>query len=260
MSSGYLTIASNAESVRMAVKLCQSIKLVDQARQVALVVDTFITVDSEDVSIFDYVIELPFETESSKNGDMYANVWQLYHCTPFDQTMFLNPACLMLQFGNAIWDHFGDRPVVTPISFLDFRGNQYYSENISDRFVCDIFYFDRSEETQHFFHCLEICSRNWKEMYPCLLSDETVFKRFLLKDSMKCASILVDLTLADPNWMISTVSHMSRSLNVWVIDGARIKVNNHLQHGILFYQTPSVVGKEGFDELDRHYNQKIKVN
>jgi hypothetical protein len=94
MTQGYIFIGvdddGSVENITNAYALSLSLKLADPNRETCVVVESFHDVPKRYEDGFDYIVELPFKRTESNHHDVRIDFWQLYYCTPFDQTMFVD--------------------------------------------------------------------------------------------------------------------------------------------------------------------------
>ena len=94
MSRGFITLGidTGEDRIKYCYALACSIKLCDPKAEVCLVVDKGRLDFVSDVfhHAFDYIVELPYGNSAYKDGFHGMNLWQLYHVTPFDETIYLD--------------------------------------------------------------------------------------------------------------------------------------------------------------------------
>ena len=99
MSKGFITLGINTEIDRLkyCYGLALSIKDSDPESEVCVVVDKGKSdeVPKEYHHVLDYIVELPFGNTAHKDGFHGMNLWQLYHCSPFEENIYLDADTLL---------------------------------------------------------------------------------------------------------------------------------------------------------------------
>ena len=99
MSKGFITLGINTEIDRLkyCYGLALSIKNSDPESEVCVVVDKDKSdeVPKEYHHVLDYIVELPFGNTAHKDGFHGMNLWQLYHCSPFEENIYLDADTLL---------------------------------------------------------------------------------------------------------------------------------------------------------------------
>ena len=94
MSRGFVTLGINTERDQLQYNyaLACSIKKCDPNAEVCLVVDKgkLDDVPEKYQHVFDYVTELRFGNTAHIDGFHGMNLWQMFHCSPFDETIYLD--------------------------------------------------------------------------------------------------------------------------------------------------------------------------
>ena len=125
---GFITIGINTDvdQVRYSYALALSIKNCDPEAEVCLVVDKDKSdlVDKNYFDAFDYIVELPFGNTGHADGYHGSNFWQLAHCTPFDETIYVDADSLFLNVDiSLLWDQFANVDIGMTDIARTFRNN-----------------------------------------------------------------------------------------------------------------------------------------
>ena len=99
MSKGFITLGINTDKDRIfhCYGLACSIKHSDPESKICLVVDKGKAdfVKKQYQTKFDYIVELPFGNSAHVDGCHGMNIWQMMHCSPFDETIYIDADTLM---------------------------------------------------------------------------------------------------------------------------------------------------------------------
>ena len=69
-----------------------------------------------DLDCFDYTVELTFGNTGHKDGFHGSNFWQVMHCTPFEETIYLDYDMLFVNVDiDLLWQQFSDYEVAMPV-------------------------------------------------------------------------------------------------------------------------------------------------
>ena len=109
MSRGFITLGINTEKDRVfhSYGLATSIKQSDPDSLTCLVVDKNKSdlVPKDYLTVFDYIVELPFGNSAYVDGFHGMNIWQMIHCSPFDETIYVDSDTLFHNIDiDLLWD------------------------------------------------------------------------------------------------------------------------------------------------------------
>ena len=154
MSKGYLVIAQNSKHdyVRMAYALAMSIAVTQkQVRKLSIAVDKDTVVPEKYRTVFDQVIEIPFEDDAELSEWKINNKWKYYHCTPYEQTVILDTDMLFMSDVSHWWDHLTQWDMLATTRVKTYRGdtvvdNHYrktFGPNLLPNVYTGFFYFNK---------------------------------------------------------------------------------------------------------------------
>lgn len=280
---GYCTIAVKTENdteVKRAVALACSVKLADPNRPFSLITDSFDSVPKKYENVFDSIIELPYgHTDSTE--DSLINFWQLYHCTPYEQTLFLDTKTLVLdtQIQN-YWDNWCKSDLVLASSSKNIKGEQsnfkyrwkVHNANELPTYYTDLIFFSKNDQSQQFFKMLDPVLKNFRNVYLKYITEN----RPMYFDF----NLLVNTTLkmlGDESNIFGDIPHTIISLDnlrlddndlpedwidylgCWYTNG-KIKVGNHRLHEIVCYNSYSFLDDEILDDYRQRYtDSQIRI-
>ena len=90
---GYITLGidTDQDNIRYCYALACSIKICEPDASITLVVDKnqLEYVPKKYNHVFDYMVELPFGNSAHIDGFHGMNLWQVYHATPYEETIYV---------------------------------------------------------------------------------------------------------------------------------------------------------------------------
>ena len=249
--------ATNSKTnIISAVALAKSIKKFDSEREVCVVVDKFSDVPKKHEEVFDYIVELPFGRTDTDNNNLLENFWQVYYCTPFDETIFINTYALVTADPDSLWEvqSLDDMVFFTTEDFTGSVGDTTKLTDTADvemqKFGGDVVYFKKSERAAEFFKMADPVFKNWRHVYR-MYTDHIQYRDFNLSILANLiATMLGEQYHKSDNFSYIDLSQMPASvndgddvdINFWMDDKfEKVKVNNYSQHGIFVYHMPQLV-------------------
>ena len=123
---GYITLGINTDEdkIRYCYALALSIKSCDPDANITLVVDKGKSgnVQSYYNHAFDYMVELPHGNSAYKDGFHGMNLWQVYHCTPYQETIYVDYDTLFVNVDtNNLWNIMSQNDISVPANALSYR-------------------------------------------------------------------------------------------------------------------------------------------
>lgn len=266
---GFITLSTKDDgSMLSSYMFAMSVKLSNDEYPVCLVVDKFKSVPTKYEHAFDYIVELPFSSSGIVGGDL----WQIYYCTPFEESIYVNPHSLILNDVSYIWD----RAISYDVLFSEKTSNFRYGINNKEvpflfndqnkipTLYTDVFYFNKSDESSRFFKMLDVCSQNWREVYGSQLP----MKRKDYFDIGVILNITIKM-MAYRNYEVSSASPLYTTVNLdsitsignrseypdlwvdaipyWVTPKMSLRVGNVIQTGIFVYEHEKFLTDEIID-------------
>lgn len=278
MTQGYIIIGTDdygkTQNITCAYVLCLSLKLADPTREVCVVVNKFADVPKKYEDVFDYIVELPFGRTDSNHDNIFIDFWQLYYCTPFDETIFINTYAYAINNVESLWEvaAFGDLGVFIPTDFasdfFELRALQNNDKIEFDGHFADLFYFKKSEAAAEFFKMADPVFKNWRYVYQTY-AENVKSKNFDLNVTVNIVLLMIGKTITAnklfdySNLMLRNDEHQKiddiewlQNLNLWFdIDLATFKINNFNQRGVLVYNDPRIVEKFDLRKLHDNYRK-----
>jgi hypothetical protein len=267
---GYITVArtDNRNDCREAWLAAKSIKKFDPDREVCVVVDNIDKFPNDLESVFDYVVQLPYDAYDI-HEDFKTNIWQIYYCTPFFENIYFDKQTLLLSNIDGVWDNCSTHDLVFPSKVTNFKQENldflYYfkthQKNKLPTVFTDFFYFKKSENSAEFFKMLDPILKNWRSIYTNFANEN--------KPEYFNINLLINITIKllgyeNPNTDFFTYNFLSlenitlddkdlpddwtKYLSCWV-KNSTVKINNHKLTQLVYYNTPNFIDEEILNEF-----------
>ena len=274
MNRGFLIQAQTEEERRQAVALAFSIKSNNKEAQVSLVVGELGEIEEWHEEPFDTIIEYPFQNKINPR----VNDWQAWWVTPYEDTIVVDCASLVLQDMTTIWDYLVDYDICFPGTIKDFKGNTVtedpryaWLEEYKINYVhAGWFYFKKNEASMDYFKLADPYMQNYHELFKHKFNPQHIPEYFppdvmhgIVANDMALENI-VDKNLYYVDMDISN-NHYSASprwidyLNVWPRDNGAVKIQNYATQGILCYKEPEFLTEDIFNGQRNKYRVQTKV-
>ena len=278
MTQGYITLATKSaddKQIKQAVLLASSLRLVDATREICLLVDKIDDVPQKYEDSFDSIIELPYG-HYDLTEDIAINIWQIYYCSPFEETMYMDRRTLVTTIMDDIWESVIENDYVFNKRTKNYRGEYFvgneqffiHNKNNIPNYYTDVFYFGKNETTQQFFKMLDVVLKEFRRVYlkvvvekrPSyfdlnllinitikLLGEETRIHGEIPYTLIGLDNLILDDQDLPPDW----VDYLSN----WVSDKI-LKIGNHRVSGIVCYNSEKFVT----DEILSEYRTSARNN
>jgi hypothetical protein len=246
---GYLIVAQNTKDVDYvgcAITLAKTIKYWHPDAQICLLTNEQVGPDS----LFDYVHPFPFPL--SENA--YANDWQVFHATPFRETIKLEADMMITSFIDHWWNLLRNRDIVVSTGCRDWKDQKasarHYRKIFDENNLPDVYnaitYWRRSETAQQFFNTVRDIFENWGEYRKLLKFPEDVPSTDVVY--AMAANIVGPETCTMPFASYPKIVHMKRHVAgtqrekwedemVWELNNYMMRVNSIAQWGAFHYNT-----------------------
>ena len=266
MSKGFVTFAQNTDTVdylRLAYLQALSVKATQKNNKFAVIVDkqteTYIT--DQHRKVFDYVIVLP--TDNNTIASRFANEYQVYDLTPFDETIKLESDLLLTNSIDHWWNAFALKEVVLSSGCLTWEGkpatNRTYRQFFDDNLLPDVYnglmYFRKSKFAEAFFQTARAVQDNWQTLKEQAL----INCREDYPSTDVLYAIVADLVGREnctvPSMDFVKFVHMKPRINNWTdqawtesvnyeIDETVLRINNLNQYAPVHYYVKSFASDE----------------
>lgn len=264
MTKGFITLGINTEKdrIRYCYYLAQTIKQSDPEAEVCLVVDK----DKSDLvpqqyfHAFDYITELPFGNSAHKDGFHGMNIWQMIHCTPFEETIYLDSDTIFKSVDTEVlWDSFQHYDIAIPRNALTYRNQTTNKQSKFDiekhyglpELYNNIIYFKRdSAKAIEWFKMADPVFQNWREIYTQMFKERkpnSFNKNILANIVTHLLDVEDDVSIEIKNhydldnrsqrlWHQDIPEDWTTMLNFWYTDDQNLIIENSvIGSGIIHY-------------------------
>jgi hypothetical protein len=280
MKQGYIILgvdaAGSIQNIKAAYALSLSLKISDPLRETCVVVNNFLDVPAEYEEGFNYIVELPFKRTEASHNDIMIDWWQIYYCTPFEETIAIHNYSIALDNMEMLWHQTSDIDIAFADS-CDFRSIlctdvERTHANVRNNIAvynAKVVYFRKSQIASEFFKMADPVFRSWRESYYATLPEyrpadfdldlmcgitvsmlgENYPKLKLFNYNDLKINFLFDPTIENPlNWQ--------EQYTVWVTNNLQVKINNHRQRGLFHYGYPQFLTTDIMRKINDSYNTK----
>jgi len=243
---GYL-IPATEDYIDCAVTLALSLRYWHPDVKICLVTD----VEYEN-DLFDYVKKLPWG-----NTGGWTNDWQVYHASPFHETVKLEADMVVSSPVDHWWTLFRKQPLWTSTGcrtqYNKVASTRYYRKIFDKNNLPDVYnaitYWRVSREAQEFFHRVRKCFDNWNEIKMHIQGAQDEIAN---TDLIYALNIDDSVTPGDGPQIVHMKQHVLGTLTedwtkelIWEIDNGVFRINGHNQHGFVHYNVKNIAQKLG---------------
>lgn len=284
MSRGFITLGidTDVDKVKYSYALALSIKNCDPSAEVCLVVDSGKSdlVDKKYFDAFDYITELPFGNTGHADGFHGSNIWQMLHCTPFDETIYLDYDTLFLNVDiDLLWSQFENYDLAMSSLSRTYRNiptNKAISFEIELKYNLPllnnqlIYFKSESDLAREWFKLADPYFQNWRSLYNTVFTElkpESFSKNTIcniITEHLDCyndvATVLNNLydidTVSQYLWTNDVPENWTDLFNSWfdIKNGILIE-NSLIRSGIIHYRDENFMTEEILNELRTKYNR-----
>lgn len=286
MSRGFITLGINTDldKIQYCYALALSIKNSNPDEEVCLVVDKGKenSVPQKYFHAFDYITELPFGNTAFMDGFHGSNVWQVYHCTPFEETIYLDYDTVFFNVDtDLLWDQFENYEIAIPTFARTYRNtiaNKTVKFEIEAAYRMpalynQLIYFKQTGLAKEWFKMADPIFQNWREAYKSVFTDrapDTFNKNILcnlVTHSLDCVQDVAvslnnfyDLSTDSQNlWNEDTPKQWTTVLNSWYNRRNGLLIENSLiRSGIVHYCDEDFITKEILDDFRNTFNTTVE--
>jgi hypothetical protein len=155
----------------MSYALALSIAITQKkVRKLSIAVDKDTVVPDKYKTVFDQVIQIPFQDDAELSEWKINNKWKYYHITPYDHTVILDCDMLFTRDVGHWWDYFLQRDITACCNIKTFRNeladNSSYRQTFIHNQLPDVytafFHFNKnSDAVYEYFKLVEHIFRNY---------------------------------------------------------------------------------------------------
>ena len=287
---GFVTLGINTgeDNIRYCYALACSIKACDPNASITLIVDKgqLGNVQSFYEHVFDYMIELPYGNSAHKDGFHGMNLWQVYHATPYEETIYVDYDTLFLNVDiEDLWRTMSSKNGISvPTDALAYRNFpvprhfrfEYEIQYKLPKFFYNLMYFDKKDETvAEWFKMADPVMQNWRDVYNHVFPNKKpeYFQKNVLGNVI---THFVDHTddigiELNNHYDLHTLSHgvfnnpdeapsnWTDMLNYWVTTNKKIQIENSvINSGIIHYSDETFLTDEVIDVFRNSLTQRLQ--
>tara|TARA_B100000941_G_scaffold249937_1_gene195992 strand:+ start:255 stop:1103 length:849 start_codon:yes stop_codon:yes gene_type:complete len=277
MSKGFITLGIDTEKDRIfhSYALAYSIKHSDPKSQTCLVVDKGKSdlVPKDYLEIFDYIVELPFGNSAHVDGFHGMNIWQMFHCSPFDETIYVDSDTLLHNIDiDLLWDTLSSKgDFAVPQNALSYRNysidntHRFEFESLYNlpKFFNNMIYWKKDAQLSlEWFKMADPIMQNWRSAYNRFFTDKkptTFDKNILCNLVTHCLDVQNEIGVLVGNhfdlhadcqgvWTEDLPKEWTEMLNYWISANGKIQIENHIiTSGIIHYCDENFLTDEVID-------------
>lgn len=166
-NQGFLTFALGKEYAKLAYAQALSIKLTQQIKNVAVVVDNTAALELQNFpNIFDDIIKIDY---TATEWDM-SQYWRAFHITPWCETFLIEADMIFPTSIDHWWDAVRQKDVCLTREVKDFRENtittrryrKLFDENLLPNIYAGFMYFRYTHFAAEFFALIKFIFEDWE--------------------------------------------------------------------------------------------------
>jgi hypothetical protein len=226
-------------------------------------------------SVFDEIIQIPWDDSAKYSEWKVENRWKIYHCTPYEETIVLDADMLMLEDISLWWDYCSNYDLKFCSQIKNYKldivhdtvHRKAFIENQLPNVYFALHYFKKSDLAFKFYKVLEFVSNNWEWCYTKFAPNE--YQNWLSMDLASAISVemlglsdtVVDITSplefihmkpAIQGWSVS-VSSWQDVIHSSLRSPSDLTVGNIKQSKLFHYVEPSFLTAEIINRLESFY-------
>lgn len=236
MSRGFFTIAQNNELCdysRLAYALALSLKATQKTEsKLSIGVNKKSDVPEKYAKIFDEIIEIPWQDDSTDKSWKIHNEWKSFWMSPYDETIKLDADMLFLDDISSWWDILSTKNVFMTSKVVTYKGetitSDYYRKEMTSNNLPSVYtgcmFFNKSKEAKELFYMAGTIYKNWQAFFqrymddtrPQFVSTDVVFS--LAIDLLDNKELFLDDKLDIPTFchMKPYIQKTRKSLDNWM--------------------------------------------
>lgn len=277
---GFLTIAQNTTDINylnLAYLQAMSIKLVMPEYSCAVIVDEFTAnlIEEKHLKCFNHVIEL--ENDYSKSeSNKFENEWQVFHLSPFKETIKLESDILLTRNISHWINIFRLKDIVLSTGCKNYLGenatSRAYRKFFDDNHLPDVYnglmYFRYSKTAFDFFQIAKNIFYNWEHISTTIMKNYR--HDYVSTDVVYAiaANILGAENCTIPSADFINFVHMKPAINDWPnqpwhdvvtyeLDLPIVRVANVNQYYPLHYFDKTFASKELIEEYENAITRRV---
>ena len=198
------------------------------------------------------ILKLPYGDSNYEKKEIGVdiNCWQLYYNDLFEKSLYINPSSVITSDIEFLWDCTKKDSIRLVNNIKNIRekniniyGPDFHLKNEMDVVFGEMMYFDKTKKVDIFFELLDVISKNW-EFFSSKYVKENRPNVFNFGICLSIISkILGKKYYHNDTWFSYTSmekSTMMKEPDAWLNRDFSLHINNHCQHGVLFYNNSSI--------------------
>jgi|AntAceMinimDraft_11_1070367.scaffolds.fasta_scaffold01895_9 hypothetical protein len=280
MSINFTLFAQNSthDYVKQAYLCAMSIRATNPGSKICLITDTML--DKKTASVFDDIVDIPWNDQAASSEWKIENRWKIYHATPYDQTIVLDTDMLVLDNIATWWNLLQSKDVYFTTNALTYRGDPvtsiYYRKAFKNHELPNLYagfhYFKKNDNAHVFFKWLEIVMNNWELFYgqfaggkyfqqwPSVdVSAAIVTKILDMEDAVTSQTSFpnfVHMKTHCQDWKTFVTDKWQDKVKVYLDNNLTLKIGNYKQSGIFHYTEKDFVT----DDIIKIYEDYLGVH
>lgn len=244
--------------VKQAYLCALSIRATNPDSKICLITND--TLDKKTKSVFDDIVEIPWEDSAKLSEWKVENRWKIYHASPYDKSIVLDTDMLVLQDISKWWEYLQNHKIFYTTNVLTYRNDPitsvYYRKAFRNHQLPNLYsgfhYFERSDEAHIFYKWLELVMNNWELFYGQYAGGK-YFQKFASVDVsaaivtkiLNCEDRVTNKKINYPNfihmkthcqnWNTVNSERWQDKVGVYLDKNLNLKIGNYKQNGIFHY-------------------------
>ena len=272
----FTMLAQNSEHdyVRQAYLCALSIRASNPGSKICLITNE--TLDEKTASVFDDVVEIPWEDAASDSNWKVENRWKIYHACPYEETIVLDTDMLVLDDISVWWKFLQSKELYFTTQVLTYRGTPVTSEYYRKAFrvhelpnvYAGLHYFKKSDFAHEFYKWLEIIMNNWELFYGQFAGGK-YFQKWASIDVSAAIAIkilgieeqvisktsypnFVHMKNRCQDWWLFTTERWQDKVGVYLDRDCNLKIGSYKQNGVFHYTEKDFVTDEIVDIYEQY--------
>lgn len=269
---------SSHDYVKQAYLCALSIRATNPNSKICLITDA--KLDEKTASVFDDVVDIPWDDQAASSDWKVENRWKIYHATPYNETIVLDTDMLVLDNIEHWWNSLQKKDVYFTTNVLTYRGNPvtsvYYRKAFKNHELPNLYagfhYFKKGDKAHEFFKWLELVMNNWELFYgqyaggkyfqkwPSVDVSAAIVAKILGVEKEVTSNTsfpnFVHMKTRCQEWKIFVTERWQDKVKVYLDRNLNLTVGNYKQNGIFHYTEKDFVTDEIIDIYEEYLGRQ----
>jgi len=275
MTKGYVMLAQNSEHdyVKQACLCAMSLHATNSDPKITLITND--VVPEEYVSLFDSIVEIPWNDQAAKSDWKVENRWKIYHASPYEETIVLDTDMLVLQDISSWWNFLSNYDLYFTSKVFTYRDEEVHDTVYRKAFIANnlpnlysgFHYFKKGETAHEFYRWLELVMNNWELFYGQYVKEHYPKRPSIDVSAAIVAKILdCDTEITNSKVKYPSFTHMKPLIQGWthntetwqgrvgtyLTSNLKLTIGNHTQQGIFHYTEKDFVTDKIMNIYKKH--------